>query len=69
METFINIYLMSVSMTLDKCNGCNVNVLNIKGNTKFKCPNCGKYEIIRCNDCRKRGTKYKCPKCGFEGPN
>lgn len=60
---------MISDMAGDKCLSCKKSVLNAKGNTRFKCPNCGEYEIIRCIDCRKRGTKYKCPKCGFEGPN
>jgi len=33
----------------------------------FKCPSCGKKDIVRCNHCRKLGVKYKCD-CGFEGP-
>lgn len=36
--------------------------------TEFKCPNCGKSTIVRCNDCRKTYNKYKCKECGFEGP-
>jgi predicted RNA-binding Zn-ribbon protein involved in translation (DUF1610 family) len=34
----------------------------------FKCPNCGKVEIIRCNKCRKMSVPYVCPICGFQGP-
>ena len=56
-------------MVSEQCTGCKVKISNVKGSTKFKCPGCGDYEIIRCFDCRKVGTKYKCPKCGFVGPN
>jgi len=56
-------------MNLRTCNGCNVKIVNIKGSTIFKCPQCGKVDIIRCGNCRKLATKYKCPECGFEGPN
>jgi len=34
----------------------------------FKCPNCGTYEIWRCERCRIQATQYKCPNCGFIGP-
>ena len=52
-----------------KCSSCNVNTANDAGAVRFLCPNCGKYEIIRCSPCRKNVTKYKCPECQFEGPN
>lgn len=52
-----------------KCISCKKKVENDKSNVIFKCPNCDKYEIIRCGDCRKSAIKYKCPGCGFEGPN
>lgn len=35
---------------------------------KFKCPNCGETEIIRCKSCRVLGRHYKCEKCEFIGP-
>jgi len=53
----------------DKCMSCHTSVVNEKGAVKFNCPGCGKYQIIRCLNCRKIVTKYKCPLCGFEGPN
>ena len=52
---------------MEKCNSCDKNITNIKGSTRFKCPDCGKEEIIRCFDCRRLAVKYKCKKCGFEG--
>ena len=52
-----------------KCNSCKKELLNDKGSTVFKCPNCEHSEIIRCKHCRELAAKYKCPKCGFEGPN
>jgi len=52
-----------------ECSSCKIRVANIKGTVEFKCPSCGKAEILRCAECRKLATKYKCPSCGFEGPN
>lgn len=51
------------------CDSCGKQITNDKGTTKFKCPNCGKVEIIRCFKCRKDAVKYKCKECDFEGPN
>ena len=51
-----------------KCISCNKKIMN-ETVTRFKCPNCGKYEIIRCQSCKKNCVKYKCPECGFIGPN
>ena len=52
-----------------KCISCNAELTNDVGSTIFKCPNCGKKEIVRCSKCRKLSVKYKCPECEFEGPN
>jgi predicted RNA-binding Zn-ribbon protein involved in translation (DUF1610 family) len=52
-----------------KCISCYNNIANDSGAARFMCPNCGKYELIRCVKCRKNAAKYKCPNCGFEGPN
>jgi len=51
------------------CISCKKRITNKAGATRFKCPSCGKYEIIRCPECRERGIKYTCPECGFTGPN
>ncbi|MBW2965195.1 DUF1610 domain-containing protein [Candidatus Woesearchaeota archaeon] len=51
------------------CVSCKKRIANIQGTAKFKCPKCGKADIIRCGHCREICTKYKCPQCGFEGPN
>lgn len=51
------------------CTSTNTKVTNLTGTTKFMCPNCGKYEIIRSKKAREIVIKYKCPECGFEGPN
>ena len=51
------------------CITCKKNISNDTNSTKFKCPNCGEYEITRCGNCRKIVAKYTCPSCGFEGPN
>ncbi|MGC8587298.1 MAG: zinc finger domain-containing protein [Candidatus Micrarchaeia archaeon] len=39
-----------------------------KDYVEFKCPNCGKANIVRCSHCRETYVRYKCPECGFEGP-
>lgn len=52
-----------------KCISCHKEITNNKGVTSFKCPSCGKYEIVRCNHCRKIVAKYTCPGCKFVGPN
>jgi len=52
-----------------KCISCKEKITNNSGATTFKCPNCGKYDIVRCGNCRKTVTKYVCPECGFTGPN
>lgn len=52
-----------------KCNSCKKKIDNDKRSAMFNCPNCGKYEIVRCGECRKNAVKYKCAGCHFEGPN
>ena len=51
-----------------KCTTCGVNVQTEENFVRFKCPNCGEVEIIRCEKCRVRRVPYKCEKCGFVGP-
>lgn len=51
------------------CTSCKKKITNAAGTVKFKCPKCGKSDIIRCGHCREIVAKYKCPECGFEGPN
>jgi Zn-ribbon RNA-binding protein len=51
------------------CTSCNTVLTNDTGATTFQCPNCGKFEIVRCKKCREIVVKYKCPECGFIGPN
>ena len=51
------------------CSSCKKNVANTEGTTRFDCPNCGKFEIVRCLHCRGLAAKYTCPQCNFEGPN
>ncbi len=53
----------------ERCISCNTSVVNERGAVKFNCPNCGKYQIIRCENCRRIVTKYECPLCHFIGPN
>jgi predicted RNA-binding Zn-ribbon protein involved in translation (DUF1610 family) len=52
-----------------RCTSCKKELTNESGVVRFICPNCGKFEIIRCKDCRNLGIKYECPECGFTGPN
>ncbi len=54
---------------MDTCISSNIRVTNQEGTTRFPCPNCLKYEIIRTGHARKIVAKYICPSCGFEGPN
>jgi len=51
------------------CMSCKKRITNTPGVAKFKCPNCGKFDIIRCRHCREIASKYECPECGFIGPN
>lgn len=51
------------------CSSCKEQIANDVGSVKFMCPNCGKFQIIRCRHCRKIAARYKCHECGFEGPN
>ncbi|MBL7147560.1 MAG: RNA-binding protein [Nanoarchaeota archaeon] len=51
------------------CSSCKKRITNTLGTTRFKCPKCGKFEIIRCQHCRQIVAKYSCPLCKFEGPN
>ena len=52
-----------------KCLSCGKRIANDAGMAKFQCPNCLKYDIIRCKQCRVDAVKYTCPNCEFEGPN
>jgi predicted RNA-binding Zn-ribbon protein involved in translation (DUF1610 family) len=55
-------------MAADKiCSSCGKRLIG-HGNTFFKCPKCGEYEIGRCDQCRDQGVPYECKKCGFIGP-
>ncbi|MBR9690815.1 RNA-binding protein [Candidatus Woesearchaeota archaeon] len=51
------------------CSSCKKDVSNDTGNVSFKCPKCGKEDIIRCTHCRDIAAKYVCHSCKFEGPN
>ena len=50
------------------CNSCKKKVMNNIGCVIFKCPSCGKEDIVRCKECRVLAIKYVCS-CGFTGPN
>lgn len=51
------------------CTSCKKNVANDSGTVVFKCPKCGKTDVIRCKHCRVTAVKYRCKDCDFEGPN
>ena len=51
------------------CNSCKKKIVNDPTAARFKCPNCGDFEITRCGSCRVNATKYKCAACEFTGPN
>ncbi len=50
------------------CSCCNRPVGSGEIATRFPCPNCGQFEIVRCQTCKKISNTYRCPRCGFEGP-
>ncbi|MAG08751.1 RNA-binding protein [Candidatus Woesearchaeota archaeon] len=51
------------------CSSCKKRITNQPGTAIFNCPDCGKFEIIRCKHCREIAAKYTCASCGFTGPN
>jgi len=51
------------------CTSCKTKVINDKGFATFLCPQCTKYELVRCAHCREAGIRYTCPGCNFLGPN
>ena len=55
-------------MTKLQCNSCKKEI-ELDGGVRFLCPNCGKYEIIRCKHCREIAARYVCKGCSFSGPN
>ncbi|MHA1379994.1 MAG: zinc finger domain-containing protein [Candidatus Helarchaeota archaeon] len=50
------------------CSGCGRIIESTNKAVKFNCPNCGEFEIWRCERCRKFSRNYRCPKCDFIGP-
>ena len=50
------------------CTGCGRIIASTESAVRFNCPNCGEYEVWRCERCRKFGRTYLCPKCDFVGP-
>ncbi|MBW3015110.1 DUF1610 domain-containing protein [Candidatus Woesearchaeota archaeon] len=51
------------------CTSCKKKITNESGSVTFKCPKCGKSNIVRCKHCRQIVAPYTCPECGFRGPN
>ncbi|MFH1834819.1 MAG: zinc finger domain-containing protein [Methanobacteriota archaeon] len=51
---------------MEKCSSCGTEVM--KDYVKFKCPGCGKSNILRCKSCRVLGTTYSCGNCNLQGP-
>lgn len=49
-----------------RCTSCNREVTD--DYVKFKCPKCGKEQINRCDECRKKIVPYTCGECGYTGP-
>ncbi|MBS3175433.1 DUF1610 domain-containing protein [Candidatus Woesearchaeota archaeon] len=50
------------------CSSCNMSITNLVGSVRFKCPKCGKQELVRCAHCRKIAAQYACPECEYVGP-
>jgi predicted RNA-binding Zn-ribbon protein involved in translation (DUF1610 family) len=49
-----------------KCISCSKPVS--RDSVEFRCPKCGKSNIIRCRHCRIVSQGYTCTECGFQGP-
>lgn len=49
-----------------KCSSCKKEVTD--NYVHFKCPSCGKSEIVRCFSCRETSIAYRCRECRFAGP-
>jgi len=49
-----------------ECTSCGKEVTD--NYVEFKCPECGKTQIKRCDRCRQRCIPYECSECGFKGP-
>jgi predicted RNA-binding Zn-ribbon protein involved in translation (DUF1610 family) len=51
-----------------KCASCGKRIESETDWVEFKCPKCGKSDLIRCSKCKRLENKYICPECSFEGP-
>lgn len=68
-DNFINKLKFEKQMENKSCSSCKKKTDNDKGCVTFNCPQCGKFELVRCTSCRKSAVKYTCPECNFVGPN
>ncbi|MFW9850329.1 MAG: zinc finger domain-containing protein [Candidatus Thorarchaeota archaeon] len=69
-KTSQNSYIGDTLSTLKaiRCTSCHGSVSPKEHSVKMACPNCGEFEIWRCESCRRFSNRYTCPNCGFEGP-
>jgi hypothetical protein len=51
-----------------RCTTCGVSVGSAAIWVEFKCPECKKARIIRCEKCKRLENPYTCSSCGFTGP-
>ncbi|MCX6801399.1 MAG: zinc finger domain-containing protein [Candidatus Diapherotrites archaeon] len=51
---------------MKKCGTCNTTIT--RDYINFKCPSCGKGQIVRCEHCKETAKTYTCTECGFMGP-
>ncbi|MFA5357416.1 MAG: zinc finger domain-containing protein [archaeon] len=51
---------------MKKCGTCSKTVTSEY--IEFKCPSCGKSNVIRCGHCKETAKTYTCGECGFTGP-
>ena len=51
------------------CTSCKMKMVSSEGIATFKCPSCGKEDVVRCKKCRVDSIPYVCSDCAFEGPN
>ncbi|MBI5072234.1 RNA-binding protein [Candidatus Woesearchaeota archaeon] len=50
------------------CISCKKSQTNSQGTAVFACPQCSKFQIVRCQHCREIAAPFTCPECGFVGP-
>ena len=60
--------IMSSSIELPVCSGCNRHIMPNDKSVKLNCPECGEVLLWRCQSCRESASSYVCNSCKFSGP-